>query len=116
MRHTGLGPSVELEAARAETGRALTGFRYAGSKGTLTGSVSTSLRIVMGWRRTSYFAAALGGSTANAPYYSHDLGTWHIVSLDSSCSVRQFVAGTGGESLFTMLTDRGAQASLIQGR
>ena len=37
----------------------------------------------------SYFGAApgaLGGSTAAAPYYSYNLGTWHIVSLDSSCS------------------------------
>jgi hypothetical protein len=30
-------------------------------------------------------AGALGGSTAAAPYYSYNLGTWHIVSLDSSC-------------------------------
>jgi hypothetical protein len=34
----------------------------------------------------SYFGAAVGGSTASAPYYSYNLGTWHIVSLDSSCS------------------------------
>ena len=34
----------------------------------------------------SYFGAALGGSTASAPYYSYNLGTWHIISLDSSCS------------------------------
>jgi hypothetical protein len=35
----------------------------------------------------SYFgsAGALGGSTATTPYYSYNLGTWHIVSLDSSC-------------------------------
>ena len=32
-----------------------------------------------------YFGAALSGSTAAAPYYSYNLGTWHIVSLDSSC-------------------------------
>jgi hypothetical protein len=34
----------------------------------------------------SYFGAATHGSTASAPYYSYNLGTWHIVSLDSSCS------------------------------
>ncbi|MBV9800204.1 MAG: metallophosphoesterase [Solirubrobacterales bacterium] len=34
----------------------------------------------------SYFGAALHGSTATAPYYSYNLGTWHIVSLDSSCN------------------------------
>ena len=33
-----------------------------------------------------YFGAAVGGSTPSAPYYSYNLGTWHIVSLDSSCS------------------------------
>jgi Phosphoesterase family/Calcineurin-like phosphoesterase len=33
-----------------------------------------------------YFGAALGGSTPSAPYYSYNLGTWHIISLDSSCS------------------------------
>jgi hypothetical protein len=34
----------------------------------------------------SYFGAATGGSTASAPYYSYNLGTWHLISLDSSCS------------------------------
>jgi phosphatidylinositol-3-phosphatase len=34
----------------------------------------------------SYFSSALHGSTASAPYYSFNLGTWHIISLDSSCS------------------------------
>ena len=34
----------------------------------------------------SYFGAALHGSTASAPYYSYNLGTWHLISLDSSCS------------------------------
>ena len=34
----------------------------------------------------SYFGAATHGSTASAPYYSYDLGTWHLVSLDSGCS------------------------------
>jgi hypothetical protein len=33
-----------------------------------------------------YFGGATGGSTASAPYYSYNLGTWHIISLDSSCS------------------------------
>ena len=34
----------------------------------------------------SYFSSALHGSSASAPYYSFNLGSWHIVSLDSSCS------------------------------
>jgi hypothetical protein len=34
----------------------------------------------------SYFGGATGGSTPSAPYYAYNLGTWHIVSLDSSCS------------------------------
>ncbi|MGZ4283289.1 MAG: alkaline phosphatase family protein [Solirubrobacteraceae bacterium] len=34
----------------------------------------------------SYFGAALHGSTASAPYYSYNLGRWHLISLDSSCS------------------------------
>jgi hypothetical protein len=35
-----------------------------------------------------YFGAhgALHGSTASVPYYAFNLGTWHIVSLDSNCS------------------------------
>jgi hypothetical protein len=35
----------------------------------------------------NYFGAhgALHGSTAKTPYYSFNLGTWHIISLDSSC-------------------------------
>jgi hypothetical protein len=34
----------------------------------------------------SYFGAATSGSTASAPYYSYNLGSWHLISLDSSCS------------------------------
>ena len=34
----------------------------------------------------AYFGGATHGSTAGAPYYSFNLGTWHLISLDSSCS------------------------------
>lgn len=34
----------------------------------------------------SYFGGALGGSTPSVPYYSYNLGAWHIISLDSSCA------------------------------
>ena len=33
----------------------------------------------------NYFGAAVHGSSAGAPYYSYNIGAWHIVSLDSSC-------------------------------
>jgi hypothetical protein len=33
----------------------------------------------------NYFGAATGGSTASAPYYSYNLGSWHLIALDSSC-------------------------------
>jgi hypothetical protein len=34
----------------------------------------------------NYFSAELHGSSASAPYYSYNLGAWHIISLDSSCN------------------------------
>jgi hypothetical protein len=42
----------------------------------------------------SYFGAAAG--SASRPYYSFDVGTWHILSLNDECS--NFTGGCGAEN------------------